>query len=544
MTILSSVLVRAPVGALLIVCSLVRANKEAMDLEREAKRQERTEAAAEKQAKREAAEQRNPWLKRIQRNDEGKPLSIVANAVTVIRNDSRWKNSIGYDEMRERPVWLAPPEWDDDDAGMATKVRGDAIDDVDVTRAQGWLSRRYGLHVSPQIVGEAFNVVALTRPFNAAKEYIDRLKWDGEPRLNSWLAIYCGAEENDYTRAIGSRWMIGAVARVYEPGCKLDNVIVLEGEQGIGKSTIVRRLARRPEWFFDSELQIGDKDAPQALAGKWIVEFGELHALSRAAFTAVKAFVSRQTDTYRPSYGRTSRDFPRRWAAIGTTNADVYLTDQTGNRRWWPVKCGTIDLVAFERDADQLWAEARVRYEQREVWHIDSRKLAALCAAEQAERTQGDPWDEVIGHWLAKPDIRVELAKSGYVTTARVLGDALKIDAGKWTRADEMRAAEALIRLGWAKGVRRRIGGARVHPYIAPLSEVGTGWDGGWDASTAENTRGSSTCPNRPYVDRRAHKEEEACGGYRDTDTDRDRDLYSSSETSDQVGTGWDGGGE
>lgn len=415
-----------------------------------------------------------PWTQELVYSEDAKGNKklrrVVANAITILRRCDQWTGVLAYDEMRERPVKVKPPPWHGDDAPLDSETRD--VTSADITRTVAWLSRVWGLDLTPPTIADAIDSVARANRIHPIRDYLDGLVWDGTPRCNTWLARYLGAKDTDYTRAIGARFLLAAVARVYEPGCKVDNVPVLEGLQGRGKSTVARILAVNPEWFFDSDLPIGDKDAPQALAGKWIVELGELHALSRAAITVVKQFVSRQIDTYRPSFGRVAADYPRRWVAIGTTNADAYLTDPTGNRRWWPVETSEIDLAGLRADVGQLWAEARTRYEQREAWHVDSAELATLCASEQEARLQADPWDEVIGSWLLEPTRAVEFARVGYVTTAQVLAGALRLEIGRTERRDEMRVGECLTRLGWRKGKQRRVSGARVWPYMSPVRNV------------------------------------------------------------------------
>lgn len=393
------------------------------------------------------------------------PRAVAANVITILGHAPEWAGVLGYDEMRETIVKLAPPPWHEHDAAAADELG--EISEADITRLCAWFSRAWDMTLRPQTVAEAAHVVAQRRRFNPVRDFLGALKWDGTVRLPGLLSRYAGAADDDYTRGVSTRIAIAAVARAYVAACKVDTIAVLEGPQGSGKSTFVRALARQDEWFFDSDLSIGDKDAPQALRGKWIVELGEMSALGKAERGALKAFVTRQTDTYRPSFGRVSRDFPRRWIAIGTTNEDRYLRDATGNRRWLPVRTGKIDLVALRRDVDQLWAEARTRYEQGERWHVDSAAFAELAEAEQDDRFLGDPWEQSVGQWLEAN--RAKLALEGHVTTADVLSGALMIDAGRQSKADEMRVAEILPRLGWTKGNRKLVRGVRVYPYLAPV---------------------------------------------------------------------------
>jgi putative DNA primase/helicase len=211
---------------------------------------------------------------------------------------------------------------------------------------------------------DAVAAVADDNRFHPIREYLDGLAWDGTPRLATWLSTHLGAVVEPgcdkpearpaYIREVGRKWPIGAVARVYRPGCKVDAAPIFEGGQGIGKSQALAALVPCPEWFCDEISDLGTKDSAQDLRGKWIIELAELSAMRRGDIERTKAFMSRSTDHYRPSYGRRSQDFPRQCAFAGTTNADGYLGDETGNRRFWPVKVGAIDLDAIRRDREQL----------------------------------------------------------------------------------------------------------------------------------------------------------------------------------------------
>lgn len=219
-------------------------------------------------------------------------------------------------------------------------------------------------------------------------------------------------------------------------------MIILEGPQGVGKSTCLRILAG-DEWFADEISDLGTKDSAQDLRGKWIVELAEVAALKRAALERMKAFISRNVDHYRPSYGRRSIDFPRQCVFAGTTNADAYLADETGNRRFWPVKVSGLQLEALARDRDQLWAEAVARFKAGEAWWLD-REVEALAAEEQEQRRQGDPWEGPILEWLGRQ------TKAEH-TVADLLRGALTREVGDWTQGDLNRVARCLRANGYER---------------------------------------------------------------------------------------------
>jgi predicted P-loop ATPase len=331
------------------------------------------------------------------------------------------------------------------------------------------------------------------------KDYFARLRgtWDGTPRASSWLSTMLGVVPSDYSAAVGQRWVISAVARALEPGCKVDYVLVLEGAQGVGKSTALARLCPSRDLFFDDDLPIGDKDAAQAIRGKWIVELGELAALSRHDLSVIKSFVTRAVDTYRQSFGRTARDFPRRSVFAATTNEAEYLKDPTGNRRWWPARVAEthpIELWLIEQDRDQLWAEALALYEQGAPRFLETAELAHAARTEQAAREQGDPWEEHIAAWLAErlaaaagehDPARCKCVRCVGVTVAAVLGGALGLAKDKQSRGEENRCGTVLRGLGWEKGPRARQEGTRVYPWFPPSSPAKDGPSDGPTDGTA-----------------------------------------------------------
>lgn len=383
------------------------------------------------------------------------PASRVTNAIEVFSHDARWKGVIAYDAFAESIVSRKMPPW------HATELAGAVVGDwteEDTTRAASWLARAYGLTVSGGQILEAVAVVARRNEFHPVRDYLRGLEWDGAPRLETWLDLL-GVPPTPYTKAVGKCFLIGAVARVMRPGCKADSMLVLEGETGIRKSTALNTLAG-DAWFAEISGAIDPKGTAELLRRKWIVEFSELAALRRTKDQEViKSFLSRRIDTYRPSYGKLSRDFPRQVAFAGSTNEERYLFDVTGGRRFWPIRCSKVNIRGLEIERDQLWAEAVEAFDRGEPWHLTDEEIATLAANEQSERYDDDVWTERVREFC---EARLAVG----VTTDEILSECLRLEIGKWTQADKTRVGAVLRRIGW-----RPKGRGRPRKYYDPQKQ-------------------------------------------------------------------------
>jgi len=364
-------------------------------------------------------------------------IASLGNVITFLEHDPRLAGAIVYNEFAARGQLLQAPPWD----ARSTFPR-DWCDADDIQGAE-WLEREFGLAVGKQMVFDAAFAVGHRHRIHPVRDYFDSLTWDGQPRLDGWLVEFCGADDTRLHRAYASKWVISAVARIYRPGAKADHVLILEGLQGRRKSTALEALAGE-DWFTDAADRLTDKDGVLNCSGKLIMELGELVALGRAEATQIKSFFSRRTDRIRRPYGRSAEDIPRQTVFCGTTNATEYLRDETGNRRFWSVKVGKVDVEGIREQRDQLWAEAIARYRAGESWWIDDDRLLEDAEASQEERRHVDPWVEKIDTWLR------ESAKH-QVTLNDIIEGCFGAKLTEFRDTDTQRAARAILGVGWVK---------------------------------------------------------------------------------------------
>ena len=395
------------------------------------------------------------WRFKWQTTDKGMPIGNVHNALIGLREDGNLSDILTYDQM-SRTILLTKPTPDitgeTDQSDLPRPIR-----DTDITNIQEYLQIAGLTRLAKEIAHQAVEKRAEERAVHPVKDYLVNLRWDGELRLKGWLNSYMGVEHGEYAARIGPMFLTAMVARIFEPGCKADYMLVLEGEQGIGKSSACRILAGA--WFSDAlpDFKSGGKDICQHLNGKWLIEVAEMSALDKADAAALKAFVTRATEQYRPPYGRRDVLEPRQCLFIGTTNKTAYLRDETGGRRFWPVKCGAIDLPALARDRDQLLAEAVRFYQAKVPWWPTPEFEAEHIRPHQENRYEADAWEQAVISWL--PNITK-------TTVLEVAREALHIETPKLGTADQRRIIAILERLQWVRGKR----GDRGERYWVPVS--------------------------------------------------------------------------
>ena len=387
------------------------------------------------------------------RTQAGTPKGILANAITALRYEPAWWGVLAFNAFSLHAVTKRPTPWQ--------KPSGSNWTDHDDSLAADWL-QHYGIIVSSKVAAEAVQTVARENPFHPVRDYLQSLSWDGCGRLDSWLLNYLGVQDTAFARAVGVRWMVSAIARIFQPGCQVDHTLLLEGPQGIRKSTALRILAG-DEWFSDHLSDLGSKDSRIELHGKWIIEIAELDKVRHAELERVKAFLSARTDHFRAPYARRTQDVPRSCVFAASTNDETPFTDPTGSRRFWPVRCGQIRIDELAYDRDQLWAEANARYAQFPVWWLNTQELCAAAVREQNQRYDEGVWDPVILDWLKDPKQRSETDCGAHqpieqfdsnidrVTISDILVHAIGKSIDRCTQADRNQVSRCLIHSGWQR---------------------------------------------------------------------------------------------
>jgi predicted P-loop ATPase len=338
------------------------------------------------------------WRDHLIMNKDGNAIkpNSMQNIRLMLQYEHTFAGTFAWNEFAKEVFIMRRPVWDV--SGNMDKWEPRMILDFDITSATCWLEY-FGLTPKVNDVGKIIQNIAQHNAYNPVRDNLDRMKWDGVKRLDDMFMYYFGAERSEINSAFGRRWMIGAIARAYKPGCKMDTMIILEGAQGLKKSSALRALtdAICPGLFTDEISDPNSKDAGLQMQGAFLVEIAELDAFRKAEITQIKAWLTRQVDRFRRPYAKIVEEFPRSCVFAGTVNPSGtgYLKDATGARRFWPVKCTGIDLDGIREDGPQLWAEAKHLYEQGENWWLTEEE-EALSQTVQEKRYEMDPFAELI----------------------------------------------------------------------------------------------------------------------------------------------------
>lgn len=366
------------------------------------------------------------------RTAQGHPIANLDNALRVLEGFPLFTDIMWFDEFHQKyyTLWNCskPREWSD-------------IDDFRLTT---FMQRKLGLlRISDDMINKAIRMHGKNRPKNEPKDWLESLKWDGVSRISEFFSKCAGAEQNEYVQSASQNFWLTMIARIYSPGCQVDNMIVLEGAQGKGKTSLLRAIGQN--WYCSAKEKVDSNNFFQMLQGKLLIEIAELDSFNRAEITRIKQVVSDPVDRYRSPYDRATEDHPRQSIFVGTTNEYAYLRDDTGGRRFWPIKCGEINLTLTNEIREQLFAESVHLYKLNTTWW----NMPFSTADEQEQRRQIDPWEELI----------LEYATQKFeTTTLEIMNMCLHIEKSKQSRFDEMRIGKILLKFRWNR-VRRRLGG-------------------------------------------------------------------------------------
>ena len=337
------------------------------------------------------------WMSKLAVNSQtGLPKATMDNVWIILEHDPLLKGKFALNQFAGRGEVLGELPWDG-------RNQRRLWDDNDNQGLYWYLERYHHITGNGKIDG-ALSLHANAHAFNGVQDYLKGLKWDGVPRLDTLFIDYLGAEDTTYTRAVTRKSFTAAVTRAMSPGSKYDNMLILAGPQGIGKSTLLDKMSRG--WFNDSIRTFEGKEASELLQGVWLVEISELDAFRRTDVARIKQFLSLRTDRFRAAYGRHVKELPRCCVFFGTTNTSDYLQDRTGNRRFWPVDTGKTEPAKsvwtdLPDEIDQLWAEAVVRWQTGEPLYLKG-DLETAAKAKQEEHREISTREGVVLDFLAR----------------------------------------------------------------------------------------------------------------------------------------------
>jgi predicted P-loop ATPase len=423
---------------------------------KEAKPEKRKVVSFEEEKRKRKGKELPPWAQKLVRGDKGAIIPNLHNAMIALAEAPQLAFLFAYDLMEQaivvegRPPLVAGQDGPEHDGPFPRLLA-----DTDVIQVQAWLQEQALPRIARPTIHDAIARRGADRAFHPIREWLLSLEWDGEIRLNTFLVDYFGCENTPYIRVIGLMFMISLVARVMDPGCQMDYLMVLEGDQGALKSSALKILGDR--WFSDALPDIhNSREASQHVRGKWIVEISELAAIIKADPERFKSFITRREEIYLPRYARNEVHELRQFVPFGTTNKQDqgYLGDETGNRRVWPARVGLVGPIRLDRlaeDRPQLFAEAFHRYSEGAAWWPTPELEALLIKPEQDARFETDPWeDDVLEYCHNKTPERDGVTR---VQVSEIARNALHAEATfhVGTR-HQRRIAAILVRNGWRMG--------------------------------------------------------------------------------------------
>jgi len=402
------------------------------------------------------------WRKKLDRTQHDSVKPTAKNVVLILEN-AVGKNLIKYDEFSHSFFFGCENPW-------GSEV-GKKIQDIDYINCRLWFAHS-GFKIEPVLkeIGNAFRAIGARNSFHAVKEHLECLPaWDGVPRLSTWMKRLLNAiAPEPYLSEVSRKFLISAIARIYEPGCKVDTTVIFEGMQGLGKSTIGKILAT-DKWFLDQLPDLHDKDASQILQGNWFIELGELSSLKRSDVDTVKSYLTRTVDKFRPPYGENPVEFSRQCVFFGTTNTYEYLKDKSGNRRFLPIKVSEIDLDGLKAEREQLLAEAFLAYDLGEKHYFTQGSEAEKQSKDmQGSRVIEDESDVMYsilkGWWKQVIKSREKKAKEGQKLSKLsfkledLFGEFLSTDFGEEIKPPLFEFSKHPYKFQHASNALRRLG--------------------------------------------------------------------------------------
>jgi putative DNA primase/helicase len=367
----------------------------------------------------------------LAKDKQGVPHANLSNGSIFLQFVDEFKGKIWLDTFRDR---------------IYHTLRGATLPwtDADTRRVTAYFQQKLNLpNFAINTVDDAVQHAAEANPHNSVQEWLDGLEWDGTARLDTWLADFLSVDYNVYTKAVARKWLIGMCARAYDPGCKMDHMPVLEGRQGLSKSTFLDVLGG--EWYKSLPMQFGEKDFLQAIQGAWLVEIPDMTGFSQREHGAIISTISIRRDEYRKSYGRRVEAHPRVTVFAATSEKDNYLKSQNGRRRYWPLKCTDIHIDGLRKSREQLFAEAVIAYRAGEDWWA----MPEEADAEQRSRAEPDVWAQRViniaeGNWSGS-NFDMHLAD---ITCTRIL-ESIGVSIDRQTQSERNRVSTILEDNGW-----------------------------------------------------------------------------------------------
>lgn len=402
-----------------------------------------------------------------------RPLACLANVALILNHDPEWKGVVRYNAFSCKVERAKLPPSNPDERCDYEFEAGSDWEDADDSRSSSWMQRKHRCIASSPQIYEAIHMVARRRSYHPVRDYLEGLQWDGKSRLRSWLIDYAGVQRTPYSESVGWWFLLSAVARIFHPGCQADHVLILEGLQGIGKSSLVKILVRNRDWYTDHLGDVTKNDAPMMLRGRWMIEIPELNSFLKATDNEMKEFITRQEEKFRRPYGRNVEMFKRQCVMVGTVNHGGYFRDITGNRRYWPVYCEWIDFKKLEEDVDQLWAEAVVAFHDGKIWWPETEAERLMCAAEQDKRLEEHPWERHILTWLCTPRAEEKMKENGGgLFISDILEGRFNLEYAKQDKRSQGAVSSVLHKIGWHAAERARVGKSRAYLFVPPAGFV------------------------------------------------------------------------